>query len=631
MTTKKKTVINNVTLDKKKDALESTSFFDTLQVSSINLSTLEGITKSTYARDEQYNIIDIMSQDDRNRAVLDTYTQYMTQPNEFGKIVWADSEDEHIKYYINHLIDDLEINKNIYNWVYRLLKYGDLYLKLYKQSEIDKFIQPKKKSTLLNEGVVVKQEDNTPYSHYISVVSDPGEFVELTQFGKTVGFVKVPASSFSNYSKSSFMGNYINYNIQNKDTELYGPTSYVHICLSNDTDRVEETLFLYANDKDLENGTPSAQYTIKSGESLLLPGYKVWRQLQLLENSILLDRVSRSSVVRFIEIDSGNADDDAAYGKMMDLKNTIEQKVAINTGANYSNYVEPSPIQNIVYSVKHGNDGAISMQTMGGDTETKSLVDLDQWLNRYYGFFGIPKQFLGYTDDNTGFNGGTSLTLISSSFSKKVETKKIPVIEGITTLIKIILLSEGKYDYLNKFTIKMQSSSTQEDVDRRNALKAKLEITDSILQNIDVRVNDDLTKLKIFKAMLPDEVIDANVSSLLQDYIDKIESQSNEGENMENNEMIDQDYDSSSYPNDYDAYLNNQQNPEGQFNSPVSPMEIPQEGPQPIEQGANESLEEETETRILTEDEEGEDKLRFKSANELGINLLDKKSIKGEK
>nr|DAE27130.1 MAG TPA: portal vertex protein [virus sp. ctnRj46] len=38
-----------------------------------------------------------------------------------------------------------------------------------------------------------------------------------------------------------------------------------------------------------------------------------------------------------------------------------------------------------------------------------------------YGALRVPKQFMGFTDDATGFNGGTSLTIISSRYAKMIK------------------------------------------------------------------------------------------------------------------------------------------------------------------------------------------------------------------
>ena len=49
----------------------------------------------------------------------------------------------------------------------------------------------------------------------------------------------------------------------------------------------------------------SSSYTVKSGQSILYNLFKVWRELDLLKNSVLLNRITQSSVFRLVEIETG--------------------------------------------------------------------------------------------------------------------------------------------------------------------------------------------------------------------------------------------------------------------------------------------------------------------------------------
>lgn len=152
-TRKKNNRIEPVNLnDKKLEKLDdSLNFITDINYSTFGLSSFNTATQSSYARDEQYKIIDIMGQDDRNKAILDVFTQYICGKNTEGDVLWAESSVPEVKNYVQHLIKDLNLNKNIYNWTYSLLKYGDLYLKLFKK-------QPK--SRVLNETVKLSDDIN---------------------------------------------------------------------------------------------------------------------------------------------------------------------------------------------------------------------------------------------------------------------------------------------------------------------------------------------------------------------------------------------------------------------------------------------------------------------------------------
>jgi hypothetical protein len=102
----------------------------------------------------------------------------------------------------------MNADKNIYGWTYSLLKYGDVYLRLYRASDyqdtlfktdnIDKAYSARnvlneELNKDLNEAVNLNiHATNDKYSYYVEMVDDPSTMFELTKYGKTYGYVEVP-------------------------------------------------------------------------------------------------------------------------------------------------------------------------------------------------------------------------------------------------------------------------------------------------------------------------------------------------------------------------------------------------------------------------------------------------------
>ena len=55
---------------------------------------------------------------------------------------------------VNYLLRSMNVNKYAYDWVYSLIKYGDLYLRLYRESDYEDTSRQKKSQ--LKEDLVVK-------------------------------------------------------------------------------------------------------------------------------------------------------------------------------------------------------------------------------------------------------------------------------------------------------------------------------------------------------------------------------------------------------------------------------------------------------------------------------------------
>jgi len=97
-----------------------------------------------------------MLEDPTIAAVIEIYCEDATETNDKGQIMWVESSDKKVTEYVNYLLNDLNIEKNIYRWANCLVKYGDVYLRLYHESEYqDDDLFGKKEKETLNENVVL--------------------------------------------------------------------------------------------------------------------------------------------------------------------------------------------------------------------------------------------------------------------------------------------------------------------------------------------------------------------------------------------------------------------------------------------------------------------------------------------
>ena len=192
-------------------------------------------------------------------------------------------------------------------------------------------------------------------------------------------------------------------------------------------------------------------------------------------------------------------------------------------------YNNPGPIENNVYVPVRGEIGAISASQIGGEgSDPKSLADLDYFKELLYAGLGIPKQFMGDTADSTGFNGGTSLTLISSRYAKKIRAIQSSLIEMVTDIVNLILLNRGMESYINKFEIKMQPPTTQEEKDRKENVSQGIQITRDILDMLQ-DIQDPATKLEITKILLSANLVNPGLIAILEKEVEKLR----EGEGTE--------------------------------------------------------------------------------------------------
>jgi hypothetical protein len=580
--------------------------------SNVDISKLEGFSTVAQTREQIYQMIDTMAQDPILASYLRTISEDAVETNDSGKIIWCESDDSKVAKYVTYLLDSMNVDKNAYMWMHSLTKYGDLYLRLYRQSDYEKdslfgndaknekeslneslkekdeaLDKSSEKNDMLKEDVnVVIHDRNDHYVNYVESIPNPGEMFELTKFGKTMGYIKAPVAAqavkrdFMNYS-------YMQYKLKKKDVEVYSATDFIHACLEDSSNRSPEEVDIFLDD-DTEGKSDKKVHTykVKRGQSELSSVFKIWRQLTLLENSALLNRITKSSVVRMISVEVGDMPKEQIGAHLQSLKSLMEQKTALKTGESMSEYTNPGPIENNIYIPTHGGVGAINASAVGGDFDPKQLSDVAYFQNKMFGALGVPKAFFGITDDGAGFNGGTSLAIQSSRYAKSVKRLQNTLSQALTDLINLMLLDKGLVKYINKFSIRMQPPITQEELDRRDNKRNKVGVINDIMQQLS-DIQNPVIKLKILKSLLADSLTDVSVISLLQEQIDELEKagikETTEGDEEQS---------------------------EPQLSTPIespepTPSETPEEEPQPEE--APETPDEDEESYLPSAEELGVD------------------------
>ncbi len=447
----------------------------------------------------------------------------------------------------------------MYPWTYCLITYGDLYARLYRKSDTqdDILFKDNNHNRTLNESMDKKEplkedvklrvyEQGDHYIPYVQMVDNPGEMFDLQRFGKTHGYIRTPVRMVQQTTDEMYSYQ-TRYKMKQKDVEIFDAMSFVHASLENTAQRQPETVDIYLDNyrpedeydeygikkdpSDINNPEYSTvaddmttSYTVKRGQSLLYSAFRVWRELNLLEMSALLNRLTQSSVVRILNIQVGSMPKEQVQNYIQRLKEKIEQKTALAAGTSMQEYNNPGPIINTIYVPQYGDKGAITATTIGGDFDPKSLTDINYFRDKLFGALGVPKQFFGFTDDGAGFNGGSSLTIISSQYGKEIKKLQSIMCQFVTDILNLFLIDRGLNNYVNKFTVRMQAPVTQEELDRRTNTDNRIRYVGDVMQQLG-DIDDKVIKLKIYKSLLSSTLNDGEVMSYIDSYIDKLEQE----------------------------------------------------------------------------------------------------------
>lgn len=442
------------------------------QISS--LSQLNEFRTIAEDRETQYNTYDEMSTDSVIAAALEIYADDATQYDEKGRVIWVESEIDEIAKAGNRLLDILEIPERAWKHIYQACKYGDYYLKLYRQGQLDddKIFNRNVSSTTVK--LVNDKIENTtpPYEEYVEDVHDPATVFDLKKRGKTAGFIEVSRDLKDN---SIFTSSNLSRVYSLKDVNVYRPDRMVHIMVSENLSRTPETITL-----DLGDDT-SSTYEVSRGKSILYDVYPIQRELQLLEDSLLLNRLTRSSLIRLLEIEVGDMPKKEVNNYLRRVKNLIEQHIALDkNNGNYKSYNSPGPIDNVIYIPVKNGKGHISINNLGGDVNVRDIADIDYFNNKRSGALKIPRAYLGDDDQGSGLNSGGTLTQLSARYARTIKRIQTAYIRAITTILNLFFIDK-KLDYVNKFQVRMTSPSTQEDLSRNELINGNIDLISSIM------------------------------------------------------------------------------------------------------------------------------------------------------
>ena len=523
----------------------------------IDLTDILSITTLKGNRNEKYSAFEEMVADGRIGAAVEMYANDTVQYNHDGKIIWVESSDTEVAKYGNKLLEDLNIPENIWSYAYCLWLYGDVYLETFENTSYSG-----KKPTLLVEPTKINANVRTQVpiegaklERYIEKVPNPAEVYDLQYKGKTSGFVRcIDDNLQNNYKNNTYI-----YSGMTTDINILNPTKFVHICLSPNINRFPEKFRLIKEDiektddkgridaSNTEGSGGSLSFSVKAGQSILENVYGAYQILRLKEESVLLERVTKSSITRVIQVELGDLPESKKRQKLQEIKNQIEQQLQMNKEASsLQSRAGAQPIENIIYTSTRNGKGAIQTVNIGGDADMGDISDVNDSENKVYGSLLVPKALLGADMEGSGLSNGGSLTEMNTTYARRIKRGQVALCSGMKTLINIFALAEGLGEkVVNNFEVRLTPIITVEDNRRDELLQNKIRnVSDMINLVQNIEAIDDTTRLNMISEWLSKylnqqdivEIIDERLKELEQDGEEPTDVDTTEGdENIPNN------------------------------------------------------------------------------------------------
>jgi hypothetical protein len=217
------------------------------------------------------------------------------------------------------------------------------------------------------------------------------------------------------------------------------------------------------------------------GRSYIEPARKLFKQYTLMEDAMLIHRISRAPEKRIFYMNVGsippNEIDSFMQKTISNMKRTphIDQKTGeYNLKYNMQNMMED------FYIPVRGNDTTTKIDTTKG-LDYDGIQDVEYLRDKLFAALKIPKAFLGY-DETT--EGKATLAAEDIRFARTIERIQRILVSELNKIALVHLYSQGYRDEaLTNFELSMQTPSIIFEQEKIELMKSKTELATSLLEN----------------------------------------------------------------------------------------------------------------------------------------------------
>ena len=334
-------------------------------------------------------------------TALDIYSEESTTPNQDGYVLQVYSESKRIKSILVDLfVNVLDINTNLPMWIRNMCKYGDNFVYLKLDSE---------------KGVTgCMQLPNIEIERLERGIESKTSTATVNVNRKDLKFIwKVKSTEFNTWEIGHFR--------------------------------------LLGDDRKLPYGT-----------SMLEKARRIWKQLVLAEDAMLIYRTSRAPERRVFKVFVGNMDDKDVEPYVQRVANKFkrDQVVDRKTGNVDLRFNQMAVDQDYFIPVRDAT-ATMPIETLPGGTNLSEIADIEYIQKKLVTALRVPKAYLGFEEP---VGDGKNLSLLDIRFARTINRIQKSAIAEMNKIAIIHLFLMGFEDELSNFTLQLTNPSKQADL-----------------------------------------------------------------------------------------------------------------------------------------------------------------------
>ena len=344
-------------------------------------------------------------------AALDIYSEESTTVSEKGTILTIYSESNRVKNILTDLFENrLDINTNLQAWARNLCKYGDNFV--YLKSEPDNGI------------IGCQQLPNIEIERWEGVQSKTPNQSDIKAPIRELRFVwKTKDMEFQSWEVAHFR--------------------------------------LMGDDRKLPYGT-----------SMLDKIRRIWKQLLLAEDAMLIYRTSRAPERRVFKVFVGNMDDKDIEPYVQRVASKFKRDTIVDQrNGNVDMRFNQMAVDQDFFIPVRDPAAPNPIETLPGAQNLGEIADIEYIQKKLLAALRIPKAYLGFEEV---VGDGKNLALMDIRFARTINRIQKSLVQELNKIALIHLYLLGLEDELENFSLGLTNPSAQSDLLRIEAWKEKV-------------------------------------------------------------------------------------------------------------------------------------------------------------
>jgi len=388
---------------------------------------LSGYSDALLTKSMRLNLFKDYEQMDSDAIIssaLDIYADESTMKSEYGEVLQINTDNDQVKEILHNLFYDIvNIEFNLWPWIRNMCKYGDFFLKLE-----------------INEKYGITNVVPLPVYDVSRLEGIDPENPEYVKF-------LIEASTSEHRYKQE----------QSSTKEELENYEVAHFRLLSDSNY------------------------LPYGKSQIEGGRKIYKQLTLMEDAMLIHRIMRAPEKRIFKLDIGNIPPSEVENYMQQVINKMKKAPVVDeTTGDYNLKYNMQNITEDFFLPVRGGDSGTDISSLPGLTY-EATEDIEYLKNKLLSSLRIPKAFLGF-DENIGSKA--TLAAEDVRFARTIERIQRITLSELTKIAIVHLYAQGYTDAdLTNFELTLTNPSTIYEQEKIELWNNKTSLAESMVRD----------------------------------------------------------------------------------------------------------------------------------------------------